>query len=192
METEPQAEPVVDATPKRRKTDGQPKLTGKGRPKKNPNMARNGKHKHDKEIHFIERQAEALEYRKMGYTYAQIAQSLGMGCAQTAWNAVENALKATIQEAADDVRRLELERLDAMFISAYGNAIKGDLVAHTACLNIMKRRAALQGLDAPEKRELTGADGKDLSLTPTTIIIGGEKEPGEPDVMGESVVESTE
>ena len=159
----PDAKAPVDAEPKRRKTDGKPKESGKHNPKKNPNMARRTTPRHDKIIHVIPRQAEALEYRKLGYTYAQIAESLGMGCPQTAWNAVESALKATLQEAADEVRKLELERLDAMFVAAYGNAIKGDLMAQSAVLNIMKRRAALQGLDAPvktdNKTELSSADG---------------------------------
>ncbi|WP_440532099.1 hypothetical protein [Variovorax sp. YR566] len=53
----------------------------------------------------------------------------------------------------------------------------------------MTRRARLLGLDAPQRRELTGADGKDLTLIAApTIFIGGPGEDGEPAVAGVSVV----
>jgi hypothetical protein len=120
----------------------------------------------------IERQVKALEYRKMGLNYAQIATKLEMASHQVAWNTVNSALRRMLQEPADSVRRIELERLDAMFVVPYGNALRGDMQAIDTCLKLMQRRAKLLGIDAPEKKELTGADGAPLDLTPTVIIIG--------------------
>lgn len=119
--------------------------------------------KHDAaRIASVAKQAEALEYRKLGLSYAQIGLKLGMS-AQGAWNAVDSALKRTLDEAdAGGVRKLELARLDALWLGFYAVAQKGDVQALGGCMNIMNRRARLLGLDAPEKREVTGADGTPL------------------------------
>lgn len=106
-----------------------------------------------------EKQAQALEYRKMGYSYALIAQSLGYAGPQGAQYAVEAALNRIVREPAEAVLKLELERLDGMFAKPYQSAIAGDLVAVGACLNIMGRKARLLGLDAPAKVDSTVSNG---------------------------------
>lgn len=106
-----------------------------------------------------EKQLQALEYRKMGYTYAQIAEAIGMNSAQAAHYAIMSALTRIIREPAEDVLKLDLERLDALFSKPYQNALQGDLMALNVCLGIMARRAKLLGLDAPVKRELSGHGG---------------------------------
>lgn len=180
---QPEAGGTADAKPRRRKTDRPQGATTKNLAKKR------GESRHSqRRIEAVETQAKALEYRKLGLSYSQIAQKLELNSPQTAWNAVESALKRTLQDDADAVRKLEAERLDAMFLPVYSNAMRGDLQALSACLNIMTRRARLLGLDAPERKELTGKDGKPLELTPTTIVIGGPGEEGEPAVMGDSLV----
>lgn len=190
-EPEPEPEPKAPRpkTPKRRKSDAR-KPKPKSRKTKAGHARSNGggESKHSKRrIASVAKQAEALEYRKMGLSYAQIADKCGLNSAQNAWNAVESALKRTLQEPADEVRKLESARLDAMFIQTYNNAQKGDLQSIAAALNIMARRARLLGLDAPVRSELTGKDGEKLMAAPT-IIIGGPGEEGEPEIMGESVV----
>jgi len=109
-----------------------------------------------------ETQAQALEYRKMAYSFAQIADALGMKSPQAAHYAVNAALTRIIREPAEDVLRLELERLDGMFSVPYQNACKGDLMAVNACLGIMARKAKLLGLDAPAKSEVSGPGGKPI------------------------------
>jgi hypothetical protein len=106
-----------------------------------------------------EKQAQALEYRKMGYSYAQIAQALGYAGPQGAQAAVESALARIIREPAEAVLKLELERLDGMFSKPYQNAIAGDLVAVNSCLAIMARKARLLGLDAPARVDSTVSNG---------------------------------
>ena len=125
------------------------KATGK----KNPNMKRTGRPAHGPEaVAQIELQRQALEYRKMGMSYAQVGQKLGIS-AQAAWQNVDSALKRVIQEPAKDVIKIELERLDAMFMAVYGNAARGDLMALSGALNIMARRTRYLGLDAAVKTE---------------------------------------
>lgn len=106
-----------------------------------------------------EKQLNALEYRKMGYSFAQIADALGYKGPQGAHEAVQAALKRIIREPAEDVLRLELERLDALFMKPYQSALAGDLQALAGCLSVMGRKARLLGLDAPTRVESTGKDG---------------------------------
>ena len=140
--------------------------SAKRKPAKRGAMKR-GESKHsERRIEAVFDQAKALEYRKMGLNYSQIAEKMELNSAQAAWYMVEAALKRTLQEAADDVRKLELERLDAMFIPVYGNALRGDLASQQQVLRIMERRAKLLGIDAPvaTKTEHTGVNGDPLGV----------------------------
>jgi hypothetical protein len=65
------------------------------------------------------RHLQALELRKAGATYQAIADQLGYANAQGAHKAVASALKATLREAAEDVRELELTRLDTMLLGLW-------------------------------------------------------------------------
>ena len=145
----------------------QPKRRAKNRPGESQHSRRR--------LEAVEQQVKALHYRKTGLTYAEIAERLGMRSSQTAWSAVESALKRTLQEPADDVRNLELGRLDAMFLPVYINACRGDLAAVNAALNIMTRRARLLGLDAPIKTE-NRTDLKPNSAT-GIMVMGGVMTP---------------
>lgn len=56
--------------------------------------------------------AHAAELRTAGWTYRRIAAELDMSVS-SAHGAVQRVLKETVREAGDDLRALELERLDA-------------------------------------------------------------------------------
>lgn len=116
--------------------------------------------------------AQALELRKEGTTFAEIAKELKYNSPQAAYDAVRRALDATLREPADEVRKLELERLDALWQIQYLNAQSGDLQALTACLSLMDRRAKLVGIYMPTKVEMGGPDGQPLPSTPVlpTVI----------------------
>lgn len=96
--------------------------------------------------------AKALELRKEGKTFDEIAQELGYRSKQTAHNAVMSAIKGILREPAEELVRLDLERLDQMWQVAYLNACAGDASAIASCMRIMDRRAKLLGLDAPPKQ----------------------------------------
>lgn len=116
----------------------------------------------------LQRQAEACRLRMRGLSYGAIAKELGYADASGARFAVQRALQVTVQEPADEVRTLELERLDSMFrltlqvaedmhptVSA-GKVL--DVPDHTLrlaavdrLLRIQERRARLLGLDAPQR-----------------------------------------
>lgn len=128
-------------------------------------MARkqNGQKTKPETIEAKEKAVRALEARKEGKTFAQIADEVGYNSPQAAHDAVKRALDAMIREPAEDVRRLELERLDAMWGLHYLNAQAGDVQALAACMRIMERRAKLLGIDAPvrtdNKTEVIGKEG---------------------------------
>ena len=101
----------------------------------------------------VEKQAEALALRKAGHTFEDIAERVGYASKSGAFKAVMSALRKTIQEPADELRRLELERLDVMLKSLWPFILKGSPRHVEIGLKVMDRRAALLGLDAPKQVE---------------------------------------
>jgi hypothetical protein len=100
-----------------------------------------------------ERATKALELRKAGISYDVIAQRLNYSNRTAAYRAVSRLLESTEKEAADDLREVELRRLDDLFLSIYQQARNGNLGAVDRCLRIMERRAKIAGIDAPEKTQ---------------------------------------
>ncbi|MBP2325344.1 Ni,Fe-hydrogenase III large subunit [Kibdelosporangium banguiense] len=96
-----------------------------------------------------ERRARALELRKAGASYEQIAQQCGYSHRGTAHRAVMQALASVADELAADVRDLELTRLDSMLMGLWRAARDGDGSAVDRVLKIMERRAKILGLDSP-------------------------------------------
>lgn len=109
------------------------------------------------------RAAKAVALRLEGKTFPEIARELKYNSQQAAYDAVMRTLKATQREPADELRKLELERLDVMWPIHFLNAQAGDVQALTACMKVMERRAMLLGLNAPvkvdSKTEVTSKDG---------------------------------
>lgn len=109
----------------------------------------------DRAISALDKQKKALELRKAGVSYESIASVLGYKSASGAHRAVGAALKKTLQEPADDLRNLELERLDKLLSGLWSRASGGNEYAVDRILKIMERRARLLGLDAPTKQDIT-------------------------------------
>lgn len=102
-----------------------------------------------------ERQAKALNLRKAGATYEQIAKELGLSLAG-AYQCVKAALQRTIQEPADEYRKVEIERLNTMLRAIWARVLNGDLGAIDRAVRIVDKISALLGLDAPTKVEHGG------------------------------------
>lgn len=102
----------------------------------------------------IEAMAQALALRKSGESFANIAAMLGIAEA-TARRWVLESLRLTLQEPAEEVRTMELLRLDALLQSIWAQATdKGapkQLDAIDRALDIMtERRFYIAGLDVKE------------------------------------------
>jgi len=119
-----------------------------------------------------ERQREALELRKRGLSFDAIATQVGYADRSAARKAIRVAIAEITREPAEEVKKLELERLDALYVSAmaivdaapsipddegpdeaYDAAMKTRLDAIRTALKVSERRSKLEGLDAPVKTQ---------------------------------------
>lgn len=126
-----------------------------------------------------ERDAKALDLRRRHLNYRQIANELGWASTNAAYEAVQRGLADTQSEASDEVRRMELERLDDIargfqrvfatrhyIASATGKIARHPdtheplvddgpvITAGIALLRVMERRAKYLGLDAPARARI--------------------------------------
>lgn len=119
-----------------------------------------------KDIEEVERMKAALEMRKAGHTFDRIAAQLGFHDASGASKFVKRALELTIQESADEVRKLELERYDAVLRGLLPLAEEGKAREAEVCIKLFERRAKIEGFDAPERTEMSiKAETRSLNLT---------------------------
>lgn len=107
-----------------------------------------------------ERMRQALEMRKAGVTYQQIADQLGYQHRQGAHKAVRAALKDITSEPAREVRELELARLDAALLAIWPQVKQGSLGAIDRFVKLQHQRAQLLGLYAPQKIAPTDPSGE--------------------------------
>lgn len=101
----------------------------------------------------------------------KIAEQLGVGRA-TIGRDFEWLDKQWAQEHADNVARekaLDLARLEALIEAAWEQALKGS-VPHIRVINeLLARRAALTGADAPVKREVSGPNGGPIPVREVVV-----------------------
>lgn len=113
-----------------------------------------------------ERRVRALQYRLAGASYRKIAKELQVSV-ETAWSDVQAELRAlrdiAVQDA-EELRELELQRLDEWTLHLTAKAREGDPRAIQTLVRIQERRARLTGIDAPERRELTGKGGGPIAV----------------------------
>lgn len=114
---------------------------------------------------------EMLELRKQGWTYQAIGDKFGM-TAPSAYERVKKALHASVAEPAEDVRQMELERLDHLYQKLSPKVEAGDTRAIQTALSIMDRRAKMLGLDSPVKVEadIQVTDTEQMNSTVYAII----------------------
>lgn len=120
----------------------------------------------------LQRQQAALELRRAGQGYTEIANRLGIGKSQ-AHRLVQAGLAETkeqINAEAGELKAEELSRLDGMLAGLWTDARKGNHGAVDRVLKIMERRSKLLGLDAPLKMTQTNLEG-DEERDPTRYIV---------------------
>lgn len=133
-------------------------------------------------IQAAERRAYVLEQRKGGLTYREIAaatikkftlEKLPKGYDERiAWMDVKAELtriQESNKEEAQEIRSLELARLDRMQTAIWQNVLSGHEGAIDRVLRIMQRRADLLGLDAPKKQDWT-SKGESMTSLVTVYI----------------------
>ena len=123
-----------------------------------------------------ERQRLALELRKAGVTFEEIANQLGYSKAG-AYKAVTSALQKTLQEPADEVRTLAVTRLDKLLTAMWPQARQGNQGAVDRVLRIEERRAKLLGLDAPTRTDVT-SKGEQITFREVVAVLPAEQGAG--------------
>lgn len=121
----------------------------------------------------LQRQQQAVELRRSGRSYREIAHANGIGVT-TAHRLISGAMAEARSAVAEDVvelRALELSRLDGLMVALWPKARQGDLGAVDRVLRIMERRARLLGLDAPVKVARTNAAGDEDEGDGTRYIV---------------------
>jgi hypothetical protein len=112
-----------------------------------------------------ERAGRVLDLRKSGLTFREIGTRMGFS-EQRAHALVTQELarlNAKRSESAEEVTRLEVERLDALLAAVWGKAMEGELSAVATALAIAARRAKLLGLDVEKP-------GADMVTVPQAMI----------------------
>ena len=128
------------------------------------------------------RVVKALEMRAMGMTYQQIADSpyesgpggtMYGGDRHNCRRAIVAAYEETIKEPADEVRQLEIQRLDMIIQGlALKGLFKGNVPVVKAGILAMNRRAKLLGLDAPTEIHQSGGGNVQVVFDPRLDVTG--------------------
>lgn len=97
------------------------------------------------------KQLQALELRRQGQTFEEIAKRVGYADRAAAHKAVMTALRTALREPAEAVRELELQRLDAVIVAMWPGMTAGDPKSAAVVLRALERRSVMLGLDEPSR-----------------------------------------
>jgi len=105
-----------------------------------------------------ELQAKALELRRAGRGFEDIASQIGISKSQAHRYVVAglSAARDHIKAHADELKAEQLSRLDGLMEALWFRARKGEVTAVDRVLKIMERRDKLLGLEAPTRHALQG------------------------------------
>jgi len=162
---------------------------------------RNGRF--EKTLESAERDREACRLRARGITYQAISDELGYGDEAHARRAVKECIDAVRAEGGRELKAIQRDQLDYLtrrvlavlerkhltitptgkIVTVDGEPVLDDapvLTATDRLLRIMERRAKLEGLDAPERREVLTLDAIDAEIAALTAELGSSDEAGTP------------
>jgi hypothetical protein len=119
-----------------------------------------------------QKQRQALELRIAGATLAHIAAQVGYEDTSGAYRAIQAALKATLQPPADELRRLQYERLERLYAAAHTRAVgagaggEPDFEAMDRAIKVAQRINALFGLETTKLKV-----GGDAEAPPVQVAV---------------------
>lgn len=100
-----------------------------------------------KDINAALRARQALELVIQGHDYTSIAAQVGYSSRSAAWTAVHRELARQLKPPTEEVRQLEVMRLDALLVVYMKKALGGDGWSCDRVLRISEARRKLLGLD---------------------------------------------
>jgi len=120
----------------------------------------------------LEKELKIIELRRAGVTWEKIAAEIGFKNASGAYKMYQRAAERMVRPNLEELRDVELDRLDRMQLGIWNKAKDGELRAIDTVLRIQDRRARLLGLDAPTKiqAEVTVYEGQQLVEHTARII----------------------
>lgn len=113
------------------------------------------------------RRAQCIQLRLAGLDYQTIAERLRYSSRQAAAKDVERALQRAVlaqHTSVEELRELELMRLDKLQAAMWKAAMEGDPRAVEVSLKISSQRCKLLGLDAPLRAEVITLDHIDAEI----------------------------
>lgn len=102
-----------------------------------------------------ERQHAALELRKAGATYKDIARQLNYSSPQAAFRAVKQLLEETKQESTTEFRKVQFERLNYMILKLWPRVQAGEDRAIAQVASLMAQQDRLMGTEAPVEHKIS-------------------------------------
>lgn len=126
-------------------------------------MARRKGQLNVKSIKQRERDAQLLELRKQGLSFDAIGELHGIS-GTAARKAVKKLLDRIEHEPADELRRLENERLDVALAALWESVRDGSESAIATLIKLMERRAKLLGLDTRDTTIPEAAQGHTVTI----------------------------
>ena len=140
-------------------------------------------------------EAETVRLKNLGMSFEQIAEQImkiGRGLAhpiapisegvtfppdykisrQACQKAYRKALSRESSLAVDEFRKLDNARSEDLFMNLQPSIRKGNVRAVEVGIKVLDHSARINGYAAPQKHELTGKDGKPLTLVQLLEAIG--------------------
>ena len=122
-----------------------------------------------KQLSTGERTKRAMALKLAGASYASIADTLGYSDASGARKAVMRGMDQSLQENANELRKLHYGRLEHMLMLLWSDVNTKSLPSMSAALAIMDRMAKLHGIDSSLPSEVNIGQQ-------TVILADGSKE----------------
>ena len=94
----------------------------------------------------------AVELVRQGKTYDQVARAVGYANRGTAHRVVTKALSERLIDGIDELRDIEVARLDALQAAIWSRALTGDVRAINTVSRIIDRRCRILGLYPPKAK----------------------------------------
>jgi hypothetical protein len=115
------------------------------------------------------RDKQVLELRRAGVPFDKIATQLRYPTPDAAADAFERALAETLPQPAEQVRQLELDRLERLMTPLWPRAMRGDhaAIAQLMGLSVQRTHVAADGRPLPEADK--GKDGPNEKATKAEI-----------------------
>jgi hypothetical protein len=102
----------------------------------------------------LDREQRIIELRRTGATWRQVADQMGYAGPSGAYQAYQRIANRFIRPKLEELRDIELDRLDRLQLGIWAKAASGDIKAIDSVLRIIEKRAKLLGLDSAQKIEL--------------------------------------